>query len=102
MRTPLAATLIAIAALGFAAPARADSDDTVFLRAMHSHGFTFYGGDQEAIHIGHLVCNVLGDGYSMTAVEKMGALHAKNGLTDGDVKFLVETSAAAYCPQYIT
>jgi len=55
---------------------------------------------ESTISVAHAICQGLADGYSMNALEGAGALLAQ-GLSADDVKFLVQTSAAAYCPQYI-
>lgn len=84
-----------------AAPARADDNDAVFLKAMNSRGLSNPGGDAAQISLGHMICNLLSQGYSMNALEDSGQLHANSSMSPDDVKFLVQTSAAAYCPENI-
>jgi hypothetical protein len=43
----------------------------------------------------------LADGDSLESVVAQSQLYKGRNLTDDDVRFLVRTSAAAYCPQYI-
>jgi hypothetical protein len=88
------------AVIVLAAPAHADSDDDVFLKAIYAHGLTNSGGDQQFIKLGHMTCDLLGQGYSLNALASMTQLHG-NSMSADDSKFLVQTSAAAYCPQYI-
>jgi hypothetical protein len=95
----LAATLTAN--VGFAPAAFADSTDSAFLAAMHRHGITDANGDAGMIKFGHIICDMLTEGYSMNSLLDMGDLYAKNGLSPSDVKFMIETSAAAYCPEEI-
>jgi hypothetical protein len=77
-----------------------DSNDTAFLKAVHNHGLSDSGGDQAMINLGHMICDLRGQGYSENALVDSGALHATQMSTD-DVRFLVQTSEAAYCPEYI-
>lgn len=67
---------------------------------MHKYGISSSGGDQDLIGLAHDICTLLGAGYSTNALVANGALHALNMSTD-DERFLVQTSEAAYCPQYI-
>jgi hypothetical protein len=84
-----------------AAPAHADNDDNVFLRAMHNRGIeNNVQGDAGLIRMGHAICTALADGYSLNALEDAGELHTTQ-LSANDVRFVVQTSAAAFCPQYI-
>ncbi|OIN79790.1 DUF732 domain-containing protein [Mycobacterium malmoense] len=93
---------LAVIATFAAAPlARADDTDTTFLDALHNHGISNEKGDQELIGLGHSICNLLADGYSMNSIVDMGDLHERHGMSDDDVRFLVRTSAASYCPEYI-
>ena len=78
----------------------ADSTDEAFLSAMHRHGIRNNHGDAAMINFAHTVCGYLEEGYSMNSLFSIGDLYGKN-LTADDVRFLVLTSAAAYCPQYI-
>ena len=95
------AALAATATFVAAAPvSHADSTDDAFLSAMHRHGIHNDKGDAGMIDFAHTICGVLADGYSMNSLLGMGDLYAKR-LTPDDVRFLVQTSAAAYCPQYI-
>jgi len=96
-----AVALAATATFVAAAPVcHADSTDDAFLSAMHRHGIGNDKGDAGMIDFAHTICGVLADGYSMNSLLGMGDLYAKR-LTPDDVRFLVQTSAAAYCPQYI-
>src|SRR5271156_3730553 len=83
-----------------AAPAHADTDDSEFLNAVRNYGITDSAGNQALINLGHMMCNLLGDGYSTNALVDVGELHASK-LSAGDVKFLVQSAEAAYCPEYI-
>jgi Protein of unknown function (DUF732) len=100
---PLAAAALSVVGslvLG-AAPAHADNDDNVFLRAVHSRGLENKAeGDAGLVRVGHAICTLLADGYSMNAMVDSGELYASK-LSADDVKFFVQTSAAAFCPQYI-
>jgi hypothetical protein len=80
--------------------AHADSDDTDFLNALHKQGFSDSDGDRGLIKLGHMICNLLGDGYSENALIGMGDLHGTK-MSPDDVKVLVKSSEAAYCPEYI-
>jgi Protein of unknown function (DUF732) len=82
--------------------AHADSDDdTTYLTAIHNHGITDKAGDSALISFGHSVCKALAAGYSMNALEDMGDMNERNGLSDDDVKFLIKAAAATYCPESI-
>ena len=95
------AALAATATFVAAAPvSHADSTDDAFLSAMHRHGIHNDKGDAGMINFAHTVCEYLSDGYSMNSLFGIGDLYGKR-LTPDDVRFLVQTSAAAYCPQYI-
>jgi hypothetical protein len=53
------------------------------------------------VELGHSICGLLADGYSMNAITGMGNLCAGSDMTPDDVKFVVQTSTAAYCPEYV-
>ena len=78
--------------------AHADSNDDDFLRALHKQGIK--GTDQALIKIGHVVCDMRSEGYSENAVMSFGKLHG-NDMSDADVKVIVNSAEAAYCPEYI-
>lgn len=80
--------------------AHADTDDTDFLNALHRQGISNDKGDQEMIKLGHMMCGLLGDGYSENALIGLGDLHGTR-LSSDDVRVLVKSAEAAYCPQYI-
>jgi len=80
-------------------PDHPDTTDAAFLRAVHNHGIKSTAG--ELVEPGHSICGLLADGYSMNANMGMGNLYAGSGMTPDDVKFVVQTSAAAYCPEYV-
>jgi hypothetical protein len=84
------------------ATASADpSDDAAFLRALHKQGITAKGGDpQEMIKLGHMLCDLRGKGYSENSLVSMGKLYG-NDMSDQDVKVIVTSAEAAYCPEYI-
>jgi len=42
--------------------AHADSDDTDFLNALHKQGLSDSDGDRCLIKLGHMICNLVGDG----------------------------------------
>jgi hypothetical protein len=58
-------------------------------------------GGGELAELGDSICGLLADGYSMNAITAMGNLYAGSAMTPDDVKFVVQTSAAAYCPEYV-
>jgi hypothetical protein len=96
-----AVALAATATFVAAAPVcHADSTDDAFLAAMHRHGLHNDKGDAAMIDFAHTICGALEEGYSMNSLLGVGDLYAKR-LSPDDVRFLVQTSAAAYCPQYI-
>jgi Protein of unknown function (DUF732) len=100
VKTALAAAALLAVAVVVATPAQADTDDTVFLRALHNRELSSSGGDQELISLGHAICGMLADGYTMNGIASSGGLHTSK-LSADDVRFIVQTSAAAYCPEYI-
>jgi Protein of unknown function (DUF732) len=81
-------------------PAHADNNDTAFLDALHNRGIQNSKGDPGLINMGHKICGLLGQGRSMDSIVSMSQSHERNGMTDDDVRFLVQTSAASYCPQF--
>lgn len=95
-----AAAIAVITAIGVAVPAHADSDGDAFLNAMHSHGIVAHGGDGQLIQLAHVICASLSQGVSMNAVTDVGQLYG-DSLTPAKAQFLVQSAAAAYCPQYI-
>ncbi len=78
----------------------ADSDDDDFLCALHKQGITNQFGDQGLINLGHMICDQRAEGYSENAIMSMGKLHG-NKMTGQDVKVIVSSAEAAYCPEYI-
>lgn len=80
--------------------AHADTDDADYLNALHNQGISDDKGDQELIKLGHKLCVLLGDGYSENALFGIGDLHGTR-LSSNDVRVLVKSAEAAYCPQYI-
>jgi hypothetical protein len=97
----VAVSLGALALLGSTATAHADSQDTVFLRAIHGRGISSDKGDGFMIQMAYNVCETLAEGMSMNGLTQALSLHNRNGMTTADTAFFVQTSAAAYCPQYI-
>ena len=81
-------------------PAHADDTDTAFLDALHNRGIQNSKGDPGLINMGHKICGLLAQGRSMDSIVSMAQSHERNGMTDDDVRFLVRTSAASYCPQF--
>jgi hypothetical protein len=95
-------TILALTALALALPARADSDDDAYLNALHKHGIENHAhGDAGLVKMGHMICDLLGQGYTMEGLADSGELHEGAGLSDDDVKFIIKTSAGAYCPEYV-
>jgi hypothetical protein len=80
--------------------AHADFEDDKFLAAVHKQGITAQGGDPTLIKIAHMMCTLLGEGYSTHALIQMGKLNGNNMSAD-DTKVVVESAEAAYCPEYI-
>ena len=97
MKLAITAAALAVA---FAAPAHADIDDDDFLNALHNQGISSDKGDQFLIKFGHNICGALADGYSENALIGIGDLHGTR-LSSDDVRVLVKSAEAAYCPQYI-
>ena len=102
-RALVAGSITATVITAFASvPAWADPDaDQFFLQAVHSRHIGADGGDAGMIESAHGFCNMLADGDSLESVVAQSELYKGRNLTDDDVRFLVRTSAAAYCPQYI-
>jgi|ERR1700746_2352560 Protein of unknown function (DUF732) len=97
MRQAILAALVALMLSGCAHP---DSDDDDFLRALHQQGITNQFGDQGLINLGYMICDQRAEGYSENAIMTMGKLRG-NKMTDQDVKVIVNSAEAAYCPEYI-
>jgi hypothetical protein len=53
------------------------------------------------VELGHSIYGLLADRDSMNATTGMGNLYAGSGMTPDDAKFVVQMSAAAYCPEYV-
>ena len=68
---------------------------------VHNHGINSTARGGELVELGHWICGLLADGCSMTAITGMGNLYAGSGITPDDVKFVVQISAAPYCPEYV-
>jgi|SRR6516162_9713458 len=94
------AILAALVALMLSGCAHSDSDDDDFLGALHKQGITNQFGDQGLINLGHEICDQRAEGYSENAVMSWGKSHG-NKMTDQDVKVIVNSAEAAYCPEYI-
>jgi hypothetical protein len=65
--------------------------------AVHNHGIKSTARGGELVELGHSICGLLAAGYGMNAITGMGNLYAGSKVTPDDVKFVVQTSAAAYC-----
>ena len=79
----------------------ATSEDTAFLDAIHAHGLTSKNGDQAMVNLAHDFCGLLSEGGSVDGVADHAAMVEIKQLSHDDVRFYVQTAAAAYCPQYI-
>ena len=97
MREAIPATLLALMLSGCCAHGDPDDD---FLGALHKQGITNQFGDQGLINLGHEICDQRAEGYSENAVMSWGKSHG-NKMTDQDVKLIVNSAEAAYCPEYI-
>ena len=97
MRRAIPATLLALTLSGCIAHADPDDD---FLSALHKQGITNQFGDQGLINLGHQICDQRAEGYGETAIMSWGKSHG-NKMTDQDVKVIVNSAEAAYCPEYI-
>lgn len=93
--------LAAALSLAAAPTAHADDADDAYLDALHSHGITDVTGDQHLISMGHSVCTLLAEGYSMDALIDTAEMHERHGMSDDDMRFLVKAGAASYCPELI-
>lgn len=101
MRRAIVVALAVASTIAIAAPALADDTDTDFLNALHRHGISNSASeDQGLIKLGHNFCTMLGQGYSMNAVIATAQLEASQANQE-NVKYMVNSAAAAYCPQYI-
>jgi hypothetical protein len=97
MRSILAAFAALMLSTGIA---HADPEDSYFLAAVHKQGIEDDEGDAGLIKLGHMMCGLRADGYSTNALIQMGQLHGTK-LSGDDVKVVVQSAEAAYCPQYI-
>jgi hypothetical protein len=96
----LAAGALTAVALIAPATANAGASDATFLAAVHRQGIVHAAGDQGLIQVGHLVCTALASGYGQNAVVD-GLTTDAPRMSPGDAEFLVRTSAASYCPDYV-
>jgi hypothetical protein len=89
---------ISAGALLLAAPANADTDDQLYLNALHNYGMSNDMGDQAEINIGHAVCRWRSqEGYSELGV----ATHfvtINPRISMEQAWFLLRTAEAIYCP----
>jgi len=93
------AILIAAAAFGGTAIARADVNEDAFLLVMHQKGITHINGDTGLLLVGYEICSHLdqngGDLYEAT-----NYVRAATGLPSSG--YVVGASVAAFCPEYGT
>ncbi len=92
----IAAVLISAAALLFAAPASADQADDAFIAALQRGGIVV-GNRDNAIALGHSVCDKLGKGAIPSAV--VATLEGSN-FSAKEGAYVVGVSIAVYCPQF--
>lgn len=84
-----------------APPTRTRSgDDTFFLSRVHADKLPNMVGDDDAIVIGHVVCNSFADGTRKTLVDASGVEQRVFGWTSEQSLNFVTDAVTAYCPQY--
>lgn len=95
---PFVALAGLVVVIGFAAPARADSDGD-FLAALNNAGITYQSGP-DAIGIGHHACKLMDQGHPEADVIK-GMTEQNAGFTTGAATKFVQIAENVYCPQHI-
>lgn len=96
MKTLMLAAL-ATASLVFAPIASATPTDDAYLQALHSHGLSSKGGDDDLVQVGHAICQERKLGMSEQDVITQLTPSASNGVTASDVTFIVQTAEHFYC-----
>jgi Protein of unknown function (DUF732) len=76
------------------------SDDEAFLKAVHNNGIGSNAGDADLIKAAQQFCAMRRNGYSENSLINSEAIRATQ-LDRDTIRFFVETSEAAYCPEFI-
>lgn len=86
----------AVALVGLAVPAHADSDDDAFLAALNKAGITYQNPDR-AIKAGQKVCDLANSG--TTELDIIRDVHDLNpAFTTAKAALFVQAAASVYCP----
>ncbi|OBJ01862.1 DUF732 domain-containing protein [Mycobacterium sp. 1465703.0] len=95
---PLLASAVAL--VGMAIPAHADSDDDAFLAALNKAGITYQNPDR-AIKAGQKVCDLANSG--TTQLDIVRDVHELNpAFTTAKAALFVQTAASVYCPERLS
>ncbi|MBV8785978.1 MAG: DUF732 domain-containing protein [Mycobacterium sp.] len=90
----------AVALVGMAIPAHADSDDDAFLAALNKAGITYQNSDR-AIKAGQKVCDLANSGTSQLDIIR--DVHELNpAFTSAKAALFVQAAASAYCPERLS
>jgi hypothetical protein len=83
--------------VALAAPAHADEDG--FIKWLNNDGVPYQSRDS-AIHFGHVVCNMVDQGYTPTRQEQMALDHGTT-YTPHQVHLLIGDAVTFLCPQHM-
>lgn len=90
----------AVALIGMAIPAHADSADDAFLAALNKAGITYQNPDR-AIQAGQKVCDLANSG--TTQLDIIRDVHELNpAFTTAKAALFVQTAAGVYCPERLS
>lgn len=87
-------------AVGFAAPASADSTDDAFIANLQSSGIN-YGPPDKAIQVAKtVVCGTLNDNPSTSNADLIAKVTGATSWAANDAAYFTGAAIQAYCPQY--
>lgn len=90
----------AVAFVGLAVPAHADSDDDAFLAALNKAGITYQNPDR-TIKAGQKVCDLANSG--TTELDIIRDVHDLNpAFTTAKAALFVQAAASVYCPNRLS
>lgn len=98
----VALMVIALGAVGLAAPAYADATDDAFIANLSSSGMN-YGAPDKAIQVAKtVVCGTLSDNPSTSNADIIAKVTNATNWPTNNAAYFTGAAIQAYCPQYAT
>lgn len=95
----LPGALLALA--GIASDANADTVDSAFLAKIRQNDFDFYYmDDANVVKVGHLTCQLLGEGNTADQVAAQMNTYTPAIVTRSDEDYFIETAEVYFCPRF--